>query len=229
MCKRTIVSVIALFLFVPFQLISLASAGQKTNSNQKILDPLGIERLKTNIQGDAKISISEATGGPRFIRFSGALKGLAKATTVQDKSSAFIREYGSIFGIKNALTELKLAEQKSDFLGGKHLSYQQLYFGVPVFAGVLKTHFDSSGNLRAVNGNIIPEINVNPQPSIKSQVAAATALNKIAKDRGSETSLSVRNTNLFVYRTGLAQGVAGECNYRCPAHSFGLRLWANVS
>lgn len=210
MRKRTIISVVALFFFGAFQLASLAGAGQETNSNKKVLDPLGIARLKSNTQGDARISISEATGGARFIRFSGSLKGLANAATVQDKSSAFIGEYGSIFGIKNALTDLKLAQKKSDFLGGKHFSYQQLYFGVPIFAGVLKTHFDASGNLRAVNGNIIPEINVNPQPSIKSQAAAATALNKIAKDRGSETSLSVRSTNLFVYRTGLAQGVAGE-------------------
>ena len=207
---RLSISLLVVF-FITLLLTPIVSAAGE-NSKQKALDPAGIQRLKNDSKGKIKISISDSTGGVSFVGFSvGARpKGLEKAASAQDKSSAFFREYGSVFGLKNSLSELELIEDKNDRQGGKHLTYGQKYFGVPVFAGVMKTHFDVAGNLRSANGAVIPEITVNPRPTLQSEKAAATALTKVSKEHGFDKSISVRSTQLYVYRTGLFQGVAGE-------------------
>lgn len=134
----------------------------------------------------------------------------SRADSASAKSADFLNEYGSIFGLKDANAELKLSDQKTDRKAEKHLSYRQIYQGVPVFAGILKTHVNANGELTAVNGNIIPEINVNPNPSRSSQEAGAAALAKVSEDYGSSKALSVGTTTLYIYRTGLAEGVDGE-------------------
>jgi Zn-dependent metalloprotease len=180
----------------------------------KTLDPDGIQRLKNDTGRNAKVVVSDATGGARFVSFAPGVKGdlmrSSRATSASAKSADFLNQYGSIFGLRNANAELKLKEQKEDSQGSKHLTFGQIYNGVPVFAGVLKTHIDSEGNLTAVNGTVIPEINLNPNPSQTSSQAAATALAKVTDDLEEASRLSARSTNLYVYRTGLPQGVDGE-------------------
>jgi Zn-dependent metalloprotease len=182
----------------------------------KTLDPGGIQRLKNDTGRNAKVVVSDATGGARFVSFAPGVKGdlmrSSRATSASAKSADFLNQYGSIFGLKDANAELKLKEQKDDAQGGKHLTFRQVYNGVPVFAGVLKTHIDSDGNLTAVNGAIIPEINLNPNPSKTASEAAAAALGKVTGDLEESSQLSARSTSLYVFRTGLAQGVDGE-NY----------------
>src|SRR5262245_51355666 len=102
-----------MIFFVAFQLIATTDAGERKTNKQKVLDPLGIQRLKNNSNLKTKISISDATGGARFIGFNaGDLVGLESAITEKDRSSLFFQQYGSIFGLKNASTELKLLHEK---------------------------------------------------------------------------------------------------------------------
>ena len=81
---------------------------------------------------------------------------------------------------------------------------------MPVFAGVMKTHFDSAGELRAVNGVIVPDIELNPVPSRTSEEAAAVALAKVQQDSPKASALKVQGSKLYIYRTGLAQGIRGR-------------------
>ncbi|HEY0379570.1 MAG TPA: M4 family metallopeptidase [Pyrinomonadaceae bacterium] len=215
--------VLALLQFAPLatptQAESVKGKGQSTQAlegpggKHKVLDPAGIQRLKIDTGNKAKVTVSDATGSARFVRFApgtkGDLMGSTKAGTANVRSAAFFKQYGGIFGIKNDQAELKLTEEKADKAAGKNLTYRQYYQGVPVFAGILKTHFDASGNLSAVNGNFIPEIKVNSKPSKSAQEAAATALDIITDEMGADRGLSVAATTLYVYRTGLAKGVNG--------------------
>ena len=193
-----------------------AANSQKGGKKHKTLDPDGIQRLKDNSGHNAKVTVSGATGGARFVSFAPGTKGdlmrSSQAGSPSGKSSDFFKQYAGIFGLKNPDSELKLKEQKSDRQAGQHLTYDQFYNNVPVFAGVLKTHFDSDGNLAAVNGNFIPEISVNPVQSKSAAEAGAVALAKVTADQEKPTSLSVGTTKLYIYRTGLAQGVDGD-NY----------------
>ena len=92
------------------------------------LDPVGIQRLKNDTGRNAKVVVSGATGGARFVSFAPGVKGdlmkSSRASSASAKSADFINEYGSIFGLKNANAELRLKEQKDDPQGNKHLSFR---------------------------------------------------------------------------------------------------------
>jgi uncharacterized repeat protein (TIGR01451 family) len=193
--------------------------GVRSESSQTIA--AGIRRLKSDTNRGALVTTSRATGAARFVRIaSGSAASLSSAKgSPQDQSIAFFNTYGDAFGVANASTDLTLAGEASDAIGGRHLTYNQNYKGVPVFAGLLKTHFDAAGELRVVNGNIIPDINLNPAPSRKASDAAAVAVGLAQADPGdgerparSNAPLSARSSTLYVYRTNLARGIPGK-NY----------------
>jgi Zn-dependent metalloprotease len=218
-----------LFSLVAFQFAPLVTQAQKQEKTEKsdsaklkrpggkhkTLDPAGISRLKENTGGKAKVTISDATGGARFVRLApgerASLSREDKSASTHAKSASFLKEYGSVFGLRNPDAELQVEREDADRQGGKHLTYKQVYNGVPVFAGTLKTHFDADANLNSVNGTVIPEISVDPNPSHTSQEAAATALALVSGDTGA-ADLGASNAKLYIYRTGLAQGVDGA-NY----------------
>src|SRR5574341_469796 len=170
-CSICVVTLFSFLLVLAPCLIGLAAnqAQGKSSAKHPVLDPYTIERLKSNTGGRSIVTVSDATGGARFIRFNtgttGDLMRSGKGASARENSVAFFKEYKSIFGIRDVVTELKLKAEKSDAQGGKHLSYLQFYSGVPVFAGILKTHFNQKGELTAINGNFIPEINLNVRPS----------------------------------------------------------------
>jgi Zn-dependent metalloprotease len=109
-------------------------------------DKAGIQRLKNKTNGEAEVKSSEATGAARFVNFAkgkkGDLSGLGRSINAKDKSIAFFNEFGSLFGINNDKVEMRLDAEKVDGQGNKHQTFKQFYKGVPVFAGILKTHFD---------------------------------------------------------------------------------------
>jgi Zn-dependent metalloprotease len=124
------------------------------------------------------------------------------------KARAFLSEYSRMLGLRDVDAELALVGERTDKLGQHHLTYEQSYRGVPVFAGMLRAHFEGDGRLTAVNGNLVPGIRVNPIPSRSAAEAAATAVSLVSAETGRE--LYARSGVLMVYRTGLAQGVEGE-------------------
>ena len=174
-------------------------------------------RLAAETGQAAEVAVNPATGAARFVRLAPAGKGLApssraRALTVatQKASSAqFLRDYGSLFGIRDAASELSEARVEKDAQGGSHLSHKQLYRGVPVFGAVLKTHFSASGELSVVNGSFIPGIAVDPQPGRTAEQAAVVALALVRSELGQPEAQLATQATLMIYRTGLAKGVAG--------------------
>jgi Zn-dependent metalloprotease len=126
----------------------------------------------------------------------------------RQKARAFVSEYSRMLGVRDADAELTLVGERTDKLGQHHLTFEQSYRGVPVFAGLLRAHFEGDGRLTAVNGNLVPGIRVNPVPSRSASEAAATAIALIAGENGRE--VYARSGVLTVYRTGLVQGIEGE-------------------
>ncbi len=191
-----------------------ALAAEKENGKHKGLDPAGVDRLERNTGGKARVSISAATGAVRFVGIEpgerGDLMGSVSAPA-REKASAFIREYAGMFGLRHADAELRVSEERSDDLGGRHVSYAQTFRGVPVFAGMLRVHFNRDGELTSVNGNVIPAIRVNPEPTRTAAEAAAAAIAAVGADNPGR-ELSARSGLLMVYRTNLARGIEGE-NY----------------
>jgi Zn-dependent metalloprotease len=63
--------------------------------------------------------------------------------------------------------------------------------------------------LNTVNGNAVPEIELDTNPAIDGQNAAATATTLVAEQKGVQ-ELTAKSITLYVYRTGLVEGVSGD-------------------
>lgn len=210
-------------------LLTLVCAGsavaQSSPQRKTPLDPAGIDRLAAETGGAAEVSVNGATGAARFVRVKpGAAAGLdgaakrssAQARTpqaaAQDKdgrSRAFLRRYARVFGLANPDADLALVGVRGDAIGGTHVSYAQTYRNVPVFGGEVKAHFGASDDLTAVNGTVVPDINVGTTPARNATEAGAKALAQVATQK-QRNNLRVGGARLVVFRSGLLQGVAGD-------------------
>ena len=155
---------VLLLIWLPFDLLQSRGAAQALPETRKA----AIQRLKDALSNRGHVKTNRATGLVDFLRLNRESRGGlvdSRARTQREKSIAFFHEHGGSFGLTNPGSELKPGTEQQDRDGGHHLSFEQIYNGVPVFAGVIKTHFNSANELRAVNGVIVPDIELNTTPS----------------------------------------------------------------
>jgi Zn-dependent metalloprotease len=206
---------------VPLVVLSIALSPQaqaqgRGQSKREPIDPAGIARLVAD-EG-AQVSVSEATGAARFVKIapgkklglqSQAARSALSGDARKDRAAEFFATHGSVFGITNMAAELKEVRAGKDRQGATHITYQQIYHGMPVFAGELRSHFDAADELVAVNGTFVPELLVDPNPRRTAEEASRTAVAKVETDLGKSGKLSAVGTTLLVFREGLAKGVPG--------------------
>ncbi len=186
-------------------------------------------KLMVDSGGQAKVSMNPATGVARFVRLEpGSLRlGIPLKAAGPARARAFFDRYGGVFGITEAGGELIGVRSVRDAFGGEHASFIQTYGGVPVFGAQLKAHFDGRGELYAANGTFVPGIKIDTEPRLGSDQAARIAVGVVAaqnddvyrgprdwtgpKDPMTKAgdALSAVASNLYVFRAGLVQGVAG--------------------
>jgi Zn-dependent metalloprotease len=195
-----------------FAASAVAVAGEKEDGKRKALDPDGISRLEMRTSGQARVSVSDATGAASFVGFKAGFHGDLMAGNQESarmKARAFLHEYGRMLGLRDVDSEVTLTSERADKLGARHLTFEQSYRGVPVFAGVLRAHFSGDGRLVSVNGNVVPDIRVDPTPSRSAADAAAVAIALVSEENEGR-EVFARSGILTIYRTGLVQGVEGE-------------------
>lgn len=182
-------------------------------------DSSGLQRLVDLTGGRISVRENRATGVVGFLRITGdAGLALTQTDSAQAETEAFFQQYGSIFGITDAAAELVSLGAETDGIGMQHLSYQQVYQGVPVFAAILRVHVNAENELTAANGVFVPNIKVNTTPSLSEDAAAEIAVATVVEEQSIDgasvdaASLDVTSNTLYVYRDGLIQGVSGP-NY----------------
>jgi len=200
------------YVFSVLFLLTIPTIAQ-SQTGKAAIDPAGIQRLQADTGGAARVSINPATGGARFVRMPAGKPGdltpaSARSARAQEKSMAFFRQYGSIFGLNQPDKQLKEIGRQSDRTGATHITYRQYYAGVPVFGGILKAHFDAQNQLRSVNGTSLPDLAVAPAPARSADAAARTALSAVSEQKKGATGLVARRTQLYVFQAGLAKGMA---------------------
>jgi Zn-dependent metalloprotease len=192
---------IALASLTAILVIPAAAFDQRVSTRQAAVDELA---------RTAKVEMDAATGSPRLVRISpGSLQ--LDGSDPKSRAMSFFESYGEAFGIEDPAQDLELAESAVDHLGMTHLSFGQVYEGVPVFGAELKAHFDRDGELVAVNGAAVPGIAIDTKPTLGTGEAAAIARAVVAKNRtlGAD-ELEISKPTLRFYRSGLVRGVPGS-------------------
>lgn len=193
-------------------------------------DPRGVQpdlvrQLKRSASGTVSISAQPSTELASFVRVSrgGDLHPGDRSRTAEDKVQSFLAEYGALFAVQDAGSELVLLSTSTDDRGATHLKYQQVYNDVPVFAAFLQAHVDAGNQLTGVNGVFVPGIDVDTTPTLNPAEASLHAIGEVASNPPeneltgdvldvSASDLMAAASTLYVYRDGLLQGIPGA-NY----------------
>jgi bacillolysin len=152
----------------------------------------------------ARVGVHKATGAVSFVGGS-AQAPLPVSSGVQGfaaekAASSVMKEYGPLFGLRDAGTELRLKKQKTHASGRNMVRYQQHYQGVPVLAGELIVNLDAGNNLLSVGGRVSPSPSLSVAPKLTADGAAATAVNAVAKWTGiPASSLRATAAELWIY------------------------------
>lgn len=198
------------FFILPVFLLLTLFAMAQNQAGKAAIDPAGIQRLQADT--GAAVSVSPATGAARFVRLPAGKPGdltpaAARSAKAQEKSMAFFRQHGGIFGLNQPDKQLKEIGSQTDRGGATHITYRQYYAGVPVFGGILKAHFDAQNRLRAVNGTTLPNLAISPAPARSAASAAKLALSAVSAQKSGTSGLAARRAQLYVFQDGLAKGM----------------------
>src|SRR5262245_54314215 len=142
---------------------------------QPVRDQLTIDRLVQDSGGTAIVSVSRATGVPRFVRLVPGKPAL-KGGSAEDVARRFLSTYRGLYGLNDDAAELRTVLSAGDARKVTHFTFQQVYRGVPVFAAIVRAHVDSKSRLTAVNGTFVPGINVDTNPTLTADKAGAKAI-----------------------------------------------------
>jgi len=174
--------------------------------------------LMTASGDTAKIVQNNATGVARFVSFPQGLSGysVTRQASAEDKADAFLANYGAVFGLTDASSQLSYINTVVDNYDFTHVNYVEVHDGVNVYASTMRVHFNADGELTAVNGTIIPKINGSSQPKLTPEQAGEIAVAEVAGQQAfravakfTNNNLVVINNNLYYYHTGLIQSIPG--------------------
>ena len=139
-------------------------------------DPASKATANLQATTQAVVTFNKNLRTPGFIQFPILTPQRLTGNTIKEKVHNFLNTYKAIYTITDVNASLQDVELKTDNYGLKHFVMQQYYKGVPVYDAELKFHFNKNEDLNAINGNIIPDININHIPSINKNSAGAIAL-----------------------------------------------------
>ena len=148
-----------------------------------------------------------STGVARIVEVGDAAGGATlKAAPVT--ALAFLTEHGTAFGIRDAESELVPAGR----LGWRHERFEQIWQGVPVFAGELRVHVDDAGRIRTVNGTFIPGLELDTTSRMSATDAEAIARRHMRRVDGVDPATLEVTTRLVIYHTGVVRSVPGTAH-----------------
>ncbi len=175
-----------------------------------------VQQMRTAADGAVTMSREPGSGRVGFVRARRDLLPGVDARGARGaaaKASAYLGKYAAAFGARPA--ELERSEVR-ETVGGWTVSYAQTYRGVPVFGAELRAHVDEQGDLTAVNGFAVPDLDLGVTPHLTRDEATTRAVDLVrddpAEQRGTTpdaSALHAASTDLMVYRRGSTRGVEG--------------------
>jgi Zn-dependent metalloprotease len=166
--------------------------------------------------GQITTAYHELTGMASYMGSPAEGSPIREATAAQQAQSneeiarSFLAGYGDRFGISDAYADLKLLRETTSEVGTSTVRFQQTYRGIPVIAGEMIVHMDSSRNILSANGEILPNIELDVTPVIDGTTAAQTALDVASKESGMAVEdLQASTPELWIYNPALLAGYKG--------------------
>ena len=190
--KKLTILLIGLLLFTVF------SHAQISNKVKDIFEK----------QTGANVTLNEHSGVPEFIRFPSKSPLELEGSSILEKAHAFINNNKTLFNFDDVSNKMIKVSAQVDTYGFKKVTINQEYKGVPIYDGILRFHFNKQDKLTSINGHYIPNIKLNPTPSLTASKAEAIAINAVdnQKINNSGESLKVNKNKLCIFPKGLVQG-----------------------
>ncbi|PWI30461.1 bacillolysin [Flavobacteriaceae bacterium LYZ1037] len=166
----------------------------------------------TNLQSqtNAKITVNQ-NGIAEFIKFPASNPLHLEGVTLQEKVVSFLETNKNLFPFATVEESFVFGSVKTDTYGFKQLVLTQHKNNVPVFDGQLRFHFNAENKLTAINGNYIPNIKNNTNPTISILEAKQIAIETVNKQdiNLSGVALFAFDTNLYLFQKGLINNSFG--------------------
>lgn len=159
----------------------------------------------------AKITLDNNSERVQFIKFPVNNSLEVRGSSLKEKSMNFLEENKAIYGLQSVKNSLIFNKEETDSHGLKNISVKQYHKGVPVFDGELKFHYNSTGKLNSVNGNVFPYIKLDATPVLSEVEATKIALRTVENQKinSSEKPLQIKKSELLVFKKGLVQRIPG--------------------
>jgi bacillolysin/thermolysin len=124
----------------------------------------------------ARVTVDRTTNAETFVsgRFGVVMRPGVGGSGPDRIARTFLAQHGSLFGLRDQGSELRLVSSSKDELGFTHFRYQQLHSGLPVFGQQLVVHAKDD-SVTAVGGRVTPNI-VDAEPKLGSGEATRRAL-----------------------------------------------------
>lgn len=137
------------------------------------------QALKGQARGQVKIRWNRRTGVPRSIRGVLSEPGMGAP---QEIARQFLQGQRELLGLQADLADLQHV-QTVERRGIRHVTFRQLYHGLPVFGAELTIHIDQADRVQMVNGEYCPDISLDvSQEPISKNAAIYTVLTQLELD-----------------------------------------------
>jgi Zn-dependent metalloprotease len=140
---------------------SQAGCRRQTEANQEV----GFVEMEAQLPSDTVVRLDPENDTVTYLRGENLSKALEEHEQFRRLQSenlfheialAFITAYRSLFELIQPADELIVKSVKTDDLGLKHIRFQQVLQGIPVWACEIIVHLDRSNRVYLVQGQYIP-------------------------------------------------------------------------
>lgn len=162
-----------------------------------------------DLPDDFHIERHAGTGLVRFLTSRSGIglsqpQSLLAGATSMEAAQNFLDTYGYLFGLDSPRQQLQKMREKIMDDGRSFVRLQQVYHNIPVMGGELIAQVDSSQNIRSIQGEISPDIQVQTQARLSQQTAISTALTLVARQYGVQPEeLQTTQPELWIYNPEL--------------------------
>jgi bacillolysin len=167
------------------------------------------DRLRQATGGNVRISYHARTSTVSFIGADqdhpiGRPAGLSSNASPEALARAFLDTYGPLFGVKDQSQELRLKRVKDNERGHSMVRLQQTHHGIPVIAGELNVNLDAAGSILSANGELLPDLQLDVNPTVVAATAKQRALGLAMKSYKLRSEvLTVTEPELWIYDSDL--------------------------